>query len=363
MQNLVHAFNACDDRVKPIVKVICDSRSDFEELKYITQYPYLEYRPIGKEPWYQNIIRRLIKKILKKEKLNPNKIPYLWERLDAVYPVNSLDEFRRKDLAIGWIPDFQEKYLPEFFSEEEIQNRFDWQCRFVKNRVPVVFSSENAHQDFFQFIPNAVSIKSFVLPFAVTHLDYSKESIAVLRLKFGISERYLFCANQFWTHKNHLFLFESYLKAKERGLNAQLVCSGKLSDYRDNEYSNKIRSFIVDNHLENDILLLGFIDRTEQLCLMKNSYAIVQPSLFEGWSTVVEDAKCLNKFIFLSDLCVHREQNPANVCYFDPHNEEDLVEKLLTIVPCEGKKDYSENVKAFGESFLAIIQSLGGSMG
>ncbi len=38
---------------------------------------------------------------------------------------------------------------------------------------------------------------------------------------------------------------------------------------------------------------LGFIDRGEQLQLMKNSIAIVQPSLFEGWSTVVEDTKAM----------------------------------------------------------------------
>ena len=88
---------------------------------------------------------------------------------------------------------------------------------------------------------------------------------------------------------------------------------------------------------------------------MKNSYAMVQPSLFEGWSTVVEDAKALNKFIFLSDLDVHKEQNPKNACFFDAKNEDDLVNKLLTVKPTQESYDYSENRKQFAKDFLEII--------
>ena len=33
----------------------------------------------------------------------------------------------------------------------------------------------------------------------------------------------------------------------------------------------------------------------DQLRLMKESLGVIQPSLFEGWSTVIEDAKALNK--------------------------------------------------------------------
>ena len=88
---------------------------------------------------------------------------------------------------------------------------------------------------------------------------------------------------------------------------------------------------------------------------MKNSYAIIQPSLFEGWSTVVEDAKALNKFIFLSDLNVHKEQNPKNASFFDATNEEDLVEKLMNVKPTYEPYDYTENRKQFAKDFLEII--------
>jgi len=35
---------------------------------------------------------------------------------------------------------------------------------------------------------------------------------------------------------------------------------------------------------------------------LQNAKAIIQPSYFEGWSTVIEDAKALNKYLIVSIL-------------------------------------------------------------
>jgi hypothetical protein len=85
-----------------------------------------------------------------------------------------------------------------------------------------------------------------------------------------------------------------------------------------------VKYYIHLNDLHDNIRILGYMDRVEQLCIMKHSIAIIQPSLFEGWSTVVEDAKALNKYVLLSNLDVHREQISINASFFDPFNKEDL---------------------------------------
>jgi hypothetical protein len=55
----------------------------------------------------------------------------------------------------------------------------------------------------------------------------------------------------------------------------------------------------------------------------------VQPSLFEGWSTVVEDARSLGKPIVLSDLAVHQEQAPPDGIFFERTSSASLTEALL----------------------------------
>ena len=69
---------------------------------------------------------------------------------------------------------------------------------------------------------------------------------------------------------------------------------------------------------------MGFIPRDQQIALMRCCAAMVQPSLFEGWSTVLEDARCLGVRIIASDLAVHIEQNLPAALYFERRNSEAL---------------------------------------
>ena len=66
---------------------------------------------------------------------------------------------------------------------------------------------------------------------------------------------------------------------------------------------------------------------------MRRSLAVIQPSLFEGWSSVVEESRMLGKTIILSDLAVHYEQAPDFAVYFDRNNAKDLAEKILDLLP------------------------------
>ena len=61
---------------------------------------------------------------------------------------------------------------------------------------------------------------------------------------------------------------------------------------------------------------------------MRAAVAVINPSLFEGWSTTVEEAKSIGVPQLLSDLPVHREQSPLLCKYFDPHNSEDVADVI-----------------------------------
>jgi len=358
VQNLVHALNACKDEDKPVIKVYSKDKSQFKELSRITHYPYLRFRPYATHSRLYYFIHYRIQRLFHLQLPSANAVGHRWEKDMVIYPIHFVNWVYDRRKILGWIPDLQEKYLPDLFSPEELVNREQQHLCFIKNRLPIVFSSEDSRKSFLHFYPDGIHCPTFVLPFAVTHPDFSNENIEHLKQKFGINKPYLFCANQFWAHKNHLFLFKAFALARQSGLDMQLVCSGQIEDHRNPEYARTIRDFLSDHHLENNIRILGFIERTEQLCLMQNAYAVVQPSLFEGWSTVVEDAKRLNKFIFLSDLPVHREQNPLNVCYFNPHIEQALAQALLTQPITTTPQDYSRNVQLFGEAFMRIVNTL-----
>jgi glycosyltransferase involved in cell wall biosynthesis len=107
--------------------------------------------------------------------------------------------------------------------------------------------------------------------------------------------------------------------------------------------------------LQNDVLFLGFIDRIDQLHLIKGAKALVQPSLFEGWSTVIEDGKAMDKFIIASDIPVHREQLAANAVFFNPLDANELAQLLLAnALPTQITGDYQHNIFLYAKDFLRI---------
>jgi glycosyltransferase involved in cell wall biosynthesis len=169
---------------------------------------------------------------------------------------------------------------------------------------------------------------------------------------------YYMVPNQFWPHKNHLVVLKCLQELKLRGVNLTVVFTGK-EETGDGSYSISLRKFVSDNGLQQQVRFLGFIDRIDQLVLMRESIAIIQPSLFEGWSTVVEDAKALGKFVFASDLAVHREQLAQHCCFFKADDEMELASLIMKTEVNDTLHffEYEENRRQFGKSFYNAIQT------
>jgi hypothetical protein len=140
-------------------------------------------------------------------------------------------------------------------------------------------------------------------------------------------------SNQFWQHKNHKILIESLHILQQRSLFPIIICTGKLYDDRCPNYSKELIQLVDEFNLHQQFIVLGLIPRLDQIQLMRRSLAIIQPSFFEGWSTVLEDARVLNKTVLVSDIAVHREQSLSRSTYFSPHSPEDLAQKIAVLYP------------------------------
>lgn len=115
-----------------------------------------------------------------------------------------------------------------------------------------------------------------------------------------------------------------------------------MEDYRAPEYIEELKKFFELPVISAHTILTGFIDRQEQIIIMKNAEYMIQPSLFEGWGTVVEDAKVLDKTVLLSDIPIHREQRNGKCILFDPYNPEQLAD----LIEKENKKEHREDIEA-----------------
>ena len=304
------------------------------------------------------------------------KIPFLQKTIEE--PVKEFCENHQIDILshvpvscskvdmpkIGWIPDFQHKYLPRFFSIEEIQARNkEFQC-LAKECTSIIVSSYAAKRDFCDMFLE-MQEKAKVLHFVVSpfSMEYTpKERKVILRKKYEIEEAFFYVPNQFWIHKNHKLLLEALLLLKKKGKKVTVISTGNTKDHRDLNYFSILKNFIIENQLEQYFKVLGIVPYEDVQILLKESLALINPSLFEGWSTTVEEAKMFGKKMLLSDIAVHHEQVDKKAFFFSPYDAEDLAEKMQLIIGEKSAddimtKDEIERMqRSFVESYRKILE-------
>jgi glycosyltransferase involved in cell wall biosynthesis len=215
---------------------------------------------------------------------------------------------------INWIPDFQHIHLPEMFSLKDVNSRNTNFKKLINHSDLILLSSYDALKDFI-FFSNESESKVRVLQFVSQPdekffelKDSDRKSILD---KYSLPNDFFYMPNQLWKHKNHLFVFQAINELKQEGVEICVVCSGHLNDYRNRSHIEEIKDYINSNNLQTNIRLLGLIDYQDVFALIKFSKAVINPSLFEGWSSTVEECKSVNKKMILSDLDVHFEQYPS----------------------------------------------------
>lgn len=252
--------------------------------------------------------------------------------LDVVYPVTQLFEAPLDAPWAAWIPDWQCQYLPDMFDDLELRRR-ELHFRYLATRAPLlVHSSRMAATDSTRkFGHDLVPTELLTFPSVVeaSEIEDGYSRLSNLRTKYDLPERFFLVANQWWRHKNHHVLLEALKKSSRRDMT--IVCTGDTVDHRSPDYTKDFFAEIEAAGLSGQMRVLGSMDRGDQVALMLSAVAIIQPSKFEGWSTVVEEARSLGKRILLSDFPVHRDQNPPRASFFDPDDAAELA-RLMSVI-------------------------------
>jgi glycosyltransferase involved in cell wall biosynthesis len=241
------------------------------------------------------------------------------------------NEIGIKTKIIGWIPDFQHLYLPEMFNENELNLRDIYFRELILGSDRMIVSSHDALKDCISFEKLCIG-KTKVLHF-VSQIDnevYRDEPEFRKKIfeKFRLPEKYFFLPNQFWKHKNHTVVFKAIELLKRQGTDITLVCSGNFQAFENAGYIDSLLQLMKDLQIEGNVILLGMISYLEVQMLMRYSVSVINPSYFEGWSSSVEECKSMGKNMIVSDMPVHKEQNPPETFYFNPDDEKDLAEKM-----------------------------------
>jgi glycosyltransferase involved in cell wall biosynthesis len=263
--------------------------------------------------------------------------------------------------AVQWIPDFQEERFPQFFRPGEIHARRRLNSRALARHRHVMVSSEDVRSDlelFYGKTQNRIHVIRFA---SFADVEPINRNAAELRGRYGLPPRFFICTNQIWLHKNHGVVLRALAEAAAGGETPTIVFTGREHDYRHRDYAASIKTLATDLGLNESARFLGFLPRADQLGLVAIATALIQPSLCEGWSVAVEDAKALGKHVLASDIAVHREQLESNADFFgsaDVQGLSALLRRYCDKDPEVRPLDYEQNRQDFAQSLLRMLEEV-----
>jgi len=352
--NAIRILNFLDDKDKPMVVVLYNPSLK----KYVDEidYPYLELVPHNFSSIYKGYIDSFLK--------NKNTFVHdlvINHKLDAIFPMHDYPVKSKLDAKlVSWYADLQHMYYPQFFTKRKVIERNARIKLILKNSKDLVVSSQAVKDDFLKFFKVPKKLKIHIYHFVSIIEGLPNMTFEEIRAKYNLPEHYYMISNQFHKHKNHKVVFEAVAELKKKGIDVSIGITGRFPNEPDSPYMQELHDIINKNDLKKSIKFLGLIPRGDQLLLMKYCKAILQPSLFEGWSTVIEDARSLQVPVIAANLNVNIEQLEEKGTYFEPHN----VEQLVSILENYPNRDYSKQLydsyenrmKAAAYELLAVFK-------
>jgi len=145
--------------------------------------------------------------------------------------------------------------------------------------------------------------------------------------KYHIKKQFLLYAGVWRNHKNLPGLIRAFKMLKEKNIDLQLVITGK-SDPNYPEVKNTVKKL----DLKNEVIFPGLVEEKELIHLYNAAFIFVFPSLYEGFGLPpLESMRCGTPVVASNTSSVPEVCGEDNALFFDPHNTEDIAEKIETL--------------------------------
>ena len=265
------------------------------------------------------------------------------------------------DLPYVYHPhDLQHEYFPEYFSRSQRNHRNTTWKKLATEAKIVMAASLFVKNDLTNFWGVPIEkIREMPIP-PPTRTFKTQAHNPYRELSYCIYPAV------FWPHKNHAILVHAMRKLLSSNPNAKCIFAGSSGTEE-----KKVRKLVRRLRLSDSIYFIGHVPESLYGEILRDSKAVVIPSLFEAMSLTVMDALMLGKPVVCSDIDAFKLHESNNVVFFDPKNSLDLASKLQIVFDCGAYQDdwsqeeyYKQNekvvsnyAKSIEELYLQLFKS------
>lgn len=256
------------------------------------------------------------------------------------------------------IHDLSYLFFQSEFLKKDLYQLINWTKYAIANSIKIIAVSKTTKKDL---------IHEYAIPenkIEVVYNGYEHvEALATSHQSLVTNFPYFLYLGTIQPRKNLALLIRAFTTFHSTHPSYKLIIAGKKGWLYES-------IFDLVHHLKMDesIQFSGFVSDEEKKSLYKEAAAFILPSLYEGFGIPLLEAMSYNCPV-ISSFSSSLPEIGAEAClYFDPKNEQDLVEKMELIVSDPqlarsliqlGKKRVAEfSWKKTGEQTLQILSSL-----
>jgi glycosyltransferase involved in cell wall biosynthesis len=240
-------------------------------------------------------------------------------------------------------------YHPEAYKKSHVSFLKRNTPKFLKKARRVVTVSEFSKNDIIKHYKTDADkidvIHNGVKP--VFRPNTPEEKIAV-KEKYTQGAEFFIYVGAIQPRKNLINLLKAFSIFKKRMQSSmKLVLAGRLA-WKNEEFLKLLNTY----KYKSDVIITGYLPESELASLMASAYALVYPSLFEGFGVPVAEAMKCGVPVLTSEKTSMQEIAGEAALYFDPSDHTHIAENLMLIYRDEDlRKKLIENGKLQAEKF------------
>ncbi|MFI5128551.1 MAG: glycosyltransferase family 4 protein [Chitinophagales bacterium] len=219
-------------------------------------------------------------------------------------------------------------HFPSFIPKSHYLFYKHYTAKFLDKAKSIVTVSEFSKKDIaLQYkidetkivvVPNAA--RKIFHPLAETEKE-------ALKTKMTNGKEYFIYAGSIHPRKNLITLLKAFSIFKKKQMsNWKLVLTGRLA-WKNKDFIEILKTY----KYRDDVVMTGYVPETELVQMIGSAYALVYPSLWEGFGVPVLEAMCCDVPVITSKNSAMQEIAKEAALFADANDHHDFAEKLILL--------------------------------
>lgn len=241
--------------------------------------------------------------------------------------------------TVSVIYDLQYRAYPQFFTPDELIEReenFQMACQKADYVITISEFVWKAIVEASSLSPERVITIPIGLLRTPKRFDNNNSDSRLLE-KYGLNQgKYILYPANFWQHKNHTMLLTAFGMYRKAQPNSQLklLCIGAPGPSAETFCDTVLGMRLVDW-----VIYPGYVTSDEYDILLRSAFAMIFPSLYEGFGIPVLEAMSAGLPVLCSKVTSLPEVGGNAVLYFDPLQPAQIAETLIQLLEETGLRE------------------------